>query len=316
MAIILSKITSIFLIMAVGFVINRLKVIPSSATKFFVDLLLLVTTPCMILSSVTSKEFNDDTARATIEVFMCGIGFFAVSFIVGYFLCKKIIKVSPKEDLGVYIMAFSTVNNGFMGFPITNAIFGSDILYLMILQNICLTLYMYSAGPFIFNINSGSGKFNIKRLLKTFCNPSTIVSVISIIMLFAGLHLPGLIFDSVTLIGDVTVPLSMLVVGMQLGESNIKRIIKNKQLVIESVIKMFALPLIMFLVVNWLPVSTDVKITTIFAAAFPTAVVTSALAVMENKNSLLAAESIAFTTLISVASIPVFALFLTGFYNV
>lgn len=316
MTIILSKIISIFLIMAVGFAINRLKVIPSSATKFFVDLLLMVTTPCMILSSVTSKEFNSDTARATVEIFICGIGFFTVSFIVGWFLCKKIIKVSPKEDLGVYIMAFSTVNNGFMGFPITNAIFGGDILYLMILQNICLTLYMYSAGPFVFNINSGNGKFNIKRLLKTFCNPSTIVSVISILMLFAGFHLPGLIFDSVTLIGDVTVPLSMLVVGMQLGESNIKRIIKNKQLVANSLIKMFALPVIIFLAVNWLPVSTDVKITTIFAAAFPTAVVTSALAVMENKNSLLAAESIAFTTLISVASIPVFALFLTGFYNV
>ena len=50
-------------------------------------------------------------------------------------------------------------------------------------------------------------------------------------MLFAGLHLPSMLFDSVTLIGDVTVPLSMLVVGMQLGESNIGRIIKNLSLI-------------------------------------------------------------------------------------
>lgn len=301
--------------MAVGFVINKAKIIPSSATKFFVDLLLMITTPCMILSSVTSKEFSPETARSTAEVFACGILFFTVTFIAGYFLCKKIIKVQPAEDLGVYIMVFSTVNNGFMGFPITNAIFGGDILYLMILQNICLTLYMYSAGPFIFNMNAGSGKFDPKRLLKTFCNPSTIVSFVSIIMLFAGLHLPPLLFDSVTLIGDVTVPLSMLVVGMQLGDSNIGRILKNKHLVITDIVKMFSLPILMFLAVNWLPVADDVKVTTIFAAAFPTAVVVSALAVMENKNSLLAAESIALTTLISVASIPVCALFLMGFYG-
>ena len=79
---------------------------------------------------------------------------------------------------------------------------------------------------------------------------------------------------------------------------------------------MFTLPLLLFLTVNWLPISDDVKVTTIFAASFPTAVVVSALAVMENKNSLLAAESIALTTLISVASIPVCALVLTGFYGV
>ncbi|MFR9010979.1 MAG: hypothetical protein ACLVI4_07715 [Anaerovoracaceae bacterium] len=75
--------------MAAGFAVNRAKIIPSGATKFFVDLLLMITTPCMILSSVTSKEFNSDTARSTAEVLTCGVLFFSVTFIAGYFLCKK-----------------------------------------------------------------------------------------------------------------------------------------------------------------------------------------------------------------------------------
>ncbi len=315
MTIILSKITSIFLIMAVGFFLNRGKVISSDGTKFFVDLLLLVTTPCMILSSVTSKEFNSDTVVSTVEMFICGIGFFAITFALGYFLCKKVLRVSPKEDLGVYILAFSTVNNGFMGFPITNAIFGGNILYLMILHNICLTVYMYSAGPFILSLNHSQGKFDLKRLLKTFKNPSTIMSFVSIAMLIAGIHLPTTIGESVSLIGDVTVPLSMLVVGMQLGDSNIMRIIKNKGLLIMSLLKMLFIPIIVFLLLNWLPISTYVKVAAIFASAFPSAVVTSAITAMENKNSLLAAEIIALTTLISVAVIPICALFLTGYYG-
>lgn len=301
--------------MAVGFGINRAKVIPSSANKFFVDLLLLVTTPCMILASVTSKEFSSDTAKSTAEVFICTAAFFALAFALGYIICKKVVRINPAEDLGVYIMAFSTVNNGFMGFPITNAIFGGNILYLMIIHNICLTVYIYSAGPFILNLNCGKGKFDLKRLLKTFCNPSTILSAVSIIMLFAGLHLPPLMFDTVSLIGDVTVPLSMLVVGMQLGESNIMRIIKNRSLLIVSAVKMLPLPILVFFLVNWLPVSVDVKVAIVFAASFPTAVVTSALAIMEKKNSLLAAEGVALTTLMSVISIPVCALLLGGYYG-
>ena len=315
MTIIISKISAIFLIMAVGFFLNKLKVLPSEATKYFVDLLLMVTTPCMILASITSKEFNPETAASTLQIFICGISFFAVSFLLGWFLCKKILKVQPPEDLGVYIFAFSTINSGFMGFPITKAIFGGDILYLMILHNICLTLYMYSAGPFILNMNSGHGSFDAKRLLKTFCNPSTILSVVSIVMLFAGLHLPKLIFDSVELVGDITVPLSMLVVGMQLGESNIGRIIKNKSLVLMSILKMTVVPALVFLLVNWLPLTDEVKVTAVFAAAFPTAVVTSALALMEKKNSLLSAEAIALTTLISVGVIPVTALLLSAYYG-
>lgn len=315
MTIILSKISAIFLIMAVGFILNKTKIIPSNATNYFVDLLLLVTTPCMILSSVTSKEFDPQTAISTAEVFLGGISFFGLSFLLGFLLCKIILKVDPREDTGVYIMAFSTVNNGFMGFPITQAIFGSDILYLMILHNICLTLYMYSAGPFILNMNRSSG-FSLKRLLRTLCNPSTILSLVSISMLFAGLRLPGLIDESVTLIGDITVPLSMLVVGMQLGESNIRRILKNRFLLITSLAKMLAVPVLVFLCVNWLPLTDDVKVAIIFASAFPSAVVTSALAAMENKNSLLAAEMIAFTTLLSLITIPGCALFLTGYYGI
>lgn len=315
MATILSKIASIFLIMGVGFFLNRADILPSSSNKYFVDLLMFVTTPCMILSSVTANEFNDDMKSATVEVLLCGIGFFVVLFLVGYILLKKIMRVKPSEDLGVYILSFSTVNNGFMGFPITNAVFGGNILYLMVIHNICLTVYMYSAGPFILNMNAGSSKFSFKKLLKTFCNPSTIFSLVAVAMLILGWKLPNMVNETVSLIGDITVTLSMMVVGMQLGDSNIGRIARNKDLLILSLVKMFAVPVIIFFIMDMLPVENTVKTAIIFASAFPTAVVTSAIAMMEKKNSLLSAEIIALTTLISLICIPACAVFLHTYYG-
>lgn len=316
MVTILSKIASIFLIMGVGFFLNRANILPSSSNKYFVDLLMFVTTPCMILSSVTANEFDENMKSATVEVLLCGIGFFVVLFLLGYVFLKKIIKVKPADDLGVYILSFSTVNNGFMGFPITNAVFGGNILYLMVIHNICLTVYMYSAGPFILNMHSGRSKFSFKKLLKTFCNPSTIFSLAAVAMLFLGWKLPNMINETVSLIGDITVPLSMMVVGMQLGDSNIRRIVKNKDLLILSLFKMFAVPVIIFFIMNLLPVDNTVKVAITFASAFPTAVVASAIAMMEKKNSLLAAEIIALTTLISLACIPACAVFLHTYYGI
>ena len=305
MTTILSNVLSIFLIIAAGFAASKAGIIKKEADKHFVTLIMSITMPCMIITSI----------MATAEAFILGTLFFVFTFILGYLICKKVLKVSPKEDLGVYVLAFSSINNGFMGFPITQAIFGNDILYFMILHNIMLNLYLYSAGPFILNMNSEKGKFNIKYFLKTLCNPSTAVSAVSIVMLFSGLHLPPLAFDTLDLIGSITVPLSMLLVGVQLADSNIARIIKNRHLLAVSVIKMISVPILTFLAINWLPVDTYVKIAIIFGGAFPTAVITSAITAIEGKNSLLAAETVALTTLLSIAVIPAAALLLTSYYG-
>ena len=107
----------------------------------------------------------------------------------------------------------------------------------------------------------------------------------------------------------------MMVVGMQLGDSNIGRIARNKDLLILSLVKMFAVPVIIFFIMDMLPVENTVKTAIIFASAFPTAVVTSAIAMMEKENSLLSAEIIALTTLISLICIPACAVFLHTYYG-
>lgn len=313
---IISKVISIFLIMAVGFVLYRKNVFPAASTKYFVDLLLLVTTPCMILSSITSKEFDSSMAMSTVQVLLLTCGFFAVATFIGLILFKTVFRKVPKEDLGVYVFSFASVNNGFMGFPVTQAIFGGDIFYFMILHNIILSFYMYGPGPMILNINHSGGKMDLKTIVRKVSNPSIIASVAGLIMLVCGLHLPEMLFDTVSTIGDITVPLSMLVVGMQLGDTDIGNIIRNKTLVIMSFLKMLALPMVIFLLVNWLPIADTVKVCLIFGSTFPAAVVTSAIAVIENKNATLAAECIAVTTLISIATIPVVALLISGFYGV
>ena len=78
---------------------------------------------------------------------------------------------------------------------------------------------------------------------------------------------------------------------------------------------MITVAVLTFLAVYWLPVDKGVLVAIIFGGAFPTAVITSAIAAIEGKNSLLAAEIVALTTLISIAVIPATALLLTSYYG-
>ena len=315
MSLILGKILSIFLIIGIGFAANKAGIMPMSSNKYLVGLLIKVTCPCMIISSITSNELHDDTLSLSLQTLFGAAVFFVIYAILGWIVSAKLVKVDPAENIGVYTFSFGSVNSGFIGFPITLALFGSGLLYLMVIQNVVLGLYLYTFGIMLVNIGTSGGKPDFKGFVNSFKNINTIASVVSIVMLFMGLKLPSIIFDCVDMIGGATTPLSMLIVGMQLGDCDFRELIKNRKLIGISFIKMLLLPVLTFFIVNWLPFAADVKICLIFAAAFPSAVVTVAIASEQNRDSIIAAEMVAITTLLSIAVIPAAAACLMWYYG-
>ena len=315
MELVFGKILSIFLIIGIGFVANKADIMPMAANKYFVGLLIRVTCPCMIIASITSNDLREDTLSLSLQTLAGAVVFFTVSALVGWVLSAKIVKVDPAENVGVYTFAFGSINSGFIGFPITLAIFGSGILYLMVIHNVVLSLYLYTFGIMLVNIGASGGHPDFKGFLKSFTNINAIAAVVSIAMLFAGLKLPTVIFDCVDMIGDATTPLSMLIVGMQLGECDFGEVLKNRKLLGISFLKMLLLPVLTFLMVNWLPFDVSVKACLIFAASFPVAVAVVPIASEQNRDSLVTAEMVAITTLISLAVIPAVATFLLEYYG-
>ena len=93
--------------MAVGFVANRTGVLPREGNKFLTNLLIKVIAPCMIFSSITSKELTDDTFAATLYTLLGAALFSVCAAVLGWVLCKYLLRVSPLEDVGVYATAKS-----------------------------------------------------------------------------------------------------------------------------------------------------------------------------------------------------------------
>ena len=151
--------------------------------------------------------------------------------------------------------------------------------------------------------------------MKSVLNPCSIAAVIGFVMLFCGIHIPSLINEFLTYIGDVTIPLSMIVVGVQLGGSRMREILHNGRLIAISLLSLIGLPFIVFLAVNWLPIYTIAKLILIYGSAFPSAVVIVALAAQEGRNANLAAEGVALTTLLSMATLPIVTVLLSAYYG-
>ena len=309
MIIIFGKVFSILAMVGVGFLLYRSGKLGDRARTDLTILLLTVTTPCLALYTLYEKELTRETMVSTAQAFCGAIGYILVASILASIFARLI--RAKVEDRGCFIVLMVALNNGFMGFPVTKEIFGGDVLYLLVIHNIFMNIYFYSIA--VMQMNSGQG-FKLKEAVRSLMSPVLGAMALGMVMLVAGIRPPEILDSLIRSLGDVTVPLSMIVVGLQLGQSNFKSILKNRQLILASLMAMIGIPLVTFFITDLLPLYDEVKIVIIFSAVFPSAVIPAVLAEKYGRNSKLMAEGVTLTTILSMVTIPVAASLLTAYY--
>mgnify|MGYP002562535874 FL=1 len=305
------KIAAIFAMTAIGFVASKTGILPAESKKYLSNLLLFITSPCMIIGSMTSQTLDAHTFELMIQIVAGSFIFFLAAMAVSFLIVK--LMRCDRDDAGVLMVIITAVNTGFMGFPVTKAIFGNTYFFLMVIQNIVLNIYLYSM--MVYQMNYGfRKKEGIKGMLMPMLNMCTYALIIGLVLMLLKVRLPDILADFINTIGDATIPVSMIVVGVQLSESSIRKMLTNKRLITASLCNVILIPVLTFLAVNWLPLAPESKLILIFAAAFPCAVVSTAIALKENRNAALMAEGVAMTTLLSMGTLPVAAILLMQLY--
>ena len=302
------KIAAIFAMTAIGFAASKTGILPAESKKYLSNLLLFITSPCMIIGSMTSQTLDAHTFELMIQIVAGSFIFFLAAMAVSFLIVK--LMRCDKEDAGVLMVIITAVNTGFMGFPVTKAIFGNTYFFLMVIQNIVLNIYLYSM--MVYQMNYGFRKK--EGMLMPMMNMCTYALIAGLVLMLLKVQLPDILADFINTIGDATIPVSMIVVGVQLSESSIRKMLTNKRLITASLCNVILIPVLTFLAVNWLPLAPESKLILIFAAAFPCAVVSTAIALKENRNAALMAEGVAMTTLLSMGTLPVAAILLMQLY--
>lgn len=133
-----------------------------------------------------------------------------------------------------------------------------------------------------------------------------IASMLGLILFFAQIRLPALLADSINYIAGMNTPLAMLIAGISVAQTDLKQMLRNKRLYLISAGKLLIMPLLVLLVLMLIPVDSTVAYTILTAAACPVAATGTAFALRFQKNYQYASELYAFTTLLSLATIPLF----------
>ena len=315
MLLIFSKVLVVFIYIGVGFVANRLEVLPEESAKHFISLVMGITVPCLMISSITSQEINGKMYRNTILVLTLSAFIYIVTAAVTTFMSDRMFPRKDQQDRNVLASAMTGCNAGFMGLPIASAVFGELVFYYLVIQNIANNLYLFVMSlAQLHHRESEKSSRSLREKLKPLVNPTSVATIISLVMLFTGIHLPAYAMDIFETLGDITIPLSMILVGVQLGGADIKKLIVDKALLITAAIKLIAVPALALLILMPVPVAKVVKLTALLGMCFPSAVIGVAVSAQEHKNSQLMAEAVAITTLLSVITLPLWIMLISYFF--
>jgi predicted permease len=320
---VIGRIIGIFCIIFVGFGANKAGWIPADAGRYLSRIVLNIAAPCVVVSVMGSEKLSEGGLHNILLLLGVGALQYAVVAALSFPLARML--RPPKEDRGIYRNFFAFTNNGFMGLPVTLAIFGHLGMFYMVVLNCLFNVFIFTLG--VWNstkrVSDKNGENDEKRpagalraMLKNVINPVIISLFVGFFLLLAQIHLPQAVTDVLDSVGAMMAPLSMIVIGLQLTESKIGDVIKNGRLIAMSAIRLVGLGGLCFAIL--LPFYRHGLISSLLVGVLtlnlllPCAAIPVMFAEEHGGNAKIAAEGTFLSTLFSIATIPIAGMLLSS----
>lgn len=287
----------LFILILVGYIATKKNLIDSSLTKKLSKLIMNIFLPCMIINSM-QLEYSPTVLKKVLLLILISLLIYAISFLIA--IIFKAISRS-KNDIGVYQFAILFSNVGFMGYPIVEAILGKDAIFYAAIFNIPFNLLIMTLGVFVICKENNNYSFSFKSLI----NPVIISIFIGLSLFILNIKLPYIINRPIELLGNITTPLSMIVIGSMLCLSSISECVKNKKLYIVSFIRLILMPILIYFILKGIVYDKLLFSIPIVIVSMPVASNTAILSSEYNANDKLASQLVFMSTLFSIVTIPI-----------
>lgn len=293
------QVVIMFILMTIGWLCYKVKFIHTQTAKDLTNVLLYVVSPCLIINSFKQKF----TSSRLIEF---GVLFALVAFL---FIFKILVSsvifnhetIKDKQKRTVLRYAGTYTNAGFMGVPLVQAILGSSGVFFAVPYLIVYNIFMWTHGINMFQDKHNSFKEQVRQAV---FNPNIIAAVIGIMLFITQFKIPDLIAMPMNYIADINTPLSMIVIGTNLGAIDLKNDWHDHLAWSGVLVRNIVFPLLILLILTIIPLSYTAKISTLIMASCPVAGVVVLFSLISNYDVKFPTKLMCLSTLSAVITIP------------
>jgi predicted permease len=289
-----------------GFFLGRAKLAPPLALPALSNILTYVCAPTIIITAFLSKSYEPAIlANMGLALFFSAF-FYVIAVLVGRIV---FLKMPDGPARRIYILTCAMNNIGYMGIPIILLFFpgNPEPLIYTVMFIVAFNLISYTWGVCYI---TGDKKY--VKPVHAVLNPGTIAFLASLPFFLSGVLPPAPIMAAVTHIADMTLPLSMFIVGIRLANAPLSDLFKSKDLYLTAMVRLVICPLIAFVVMKLLASVCGMDrllATTVFIqTAMPAAAMVSAFAEQYHGDGQTAASCVTITTVLCIITIPLLML--------
>ncbi len=323
--VLVQKVLLLAVMVALGAILRFTNKADGKLAKGFSDIVVYLTQPAMIIYSFLDAPFSKRILITSVCVL-----FFSMIFHAGYFGIARLFYKNAPEKHRV-ILRFSTVftNAGFMGIPLISELISPEAAVYATFYVVSFNIYNWSLGCYMYS--NDRSYISAKKML---LNPATIPTYIGFALyLIGGLWavpqalqpalenfiIPVVKDDVLFLLKCTVIPMSMMMIGIRLAESDFKSMFKDRYLPILSVVRLILIPLAVMGIMKCVHligiIPEDILIPTatvlVISSSTPVAAMANIFAERFNGDPVYASKIVSVTTLLSLITMPVIAALLS-----
>ena len=295
----LNQIIKMFLMMAVGYVLYRRKTIGDAATATMSTLLLMVATPCTLITSF-NQEYSSEKLRGLLVAFALSMLVYLFNIMASRLLCGK------EDRTGKFCVIFS--NAGFIGIPLVTGMYGIEAVFYLSPFVVCFYLFVWTVGVYLM-----SGSRDAVTFRKVATNPCIWAMAVGVFVFLMPVKPPAPVMGAVSTLGALNTPLAMLVLGAYLGKTNLFDMFNNKKAYYISFCRLILLPGVALLAFKLLPQEyRGIGMIVLTGAAAPVGALAPVFAQMFHRDTDEGAQIVSLSTLFCILTMPILIMLAQG----
>lgn len=297
--------------MLIGYVVFKLAWLDSDTCSRMSKIVINVLNPCLMVNGVLGKEANLE-GKMLFQTLILVVIYYGLLILISGPVVSLLRVKRGHYNLYRLMMIFSNI--AFMGIPVISSIYGKEAILLIAFYNLGYNLLIYTYGIYLALQSAqteNGAETEQKGQWKKLINPGVIACVVAIAIFASGISMPDSVCTFFSYVGNAAVPLSMMLIGASVAQGGKIEFFLDKKMYVFMVIKMLVIPICAALLLRLLQWPALVEGVFILMLAMPVGSIVVMLATESGADTLECTKGNMLTTLASVVTIPIVAMFLT-----
>ena len=212
------------------------------------------------------------------------------------------------DDPGPAELSVAVLNTLLFGLPVVQEAYGGAAVMYTGLSSVAFYVLLYTYGTWRLSVGGPSGgHFRFRDML----TPCFIGTFVALALFYFEVPLPGAIQKLLNMTSAVTIPMSMIVIGITIGSEDLKAAFSDRRVYLVCLIRLVLSPILVWLILKPLTADPVLLRTAVVLAGCPTGVIVPIISLQYDHDASFASNCVVATTLLALITVPAM-LFIMG----